>query len=202
MKRVLIMCFMLVIVFVLVGCDTKNKYSDEEHINNISKIIEKKYLGHDVTYKLRPIYNINDKLSYFVVDFSSDTYFYIKIQEKDNSAFFGYSLYTKDTTGKNSGPWKKSKFIEVNGITIEQFEKDEIGNDIFYYNSHFEVANIDNNTKCYLIELRNSDNNLIPAIKVGNGYLNLITDSEFDIYTSEKFPNSNIYFLPKSSFNL
>lgn len=198
MKKILLMFFMAVIAFTLVGCKTKNKYTDEEHIKNVSKIIEEKYLKNDITYKLRPLYDKNDKLSYFVVDFSNDTYFYIKIQEKDLSAFFGQSLYTKDTADNNSGPWQKYKVIEEDGTFVKQWEKDENGNNIYYYNSHFEVANIDTNTKCYLID--DSFNRLYPAIKIGNEYLNLITGST-DIITSDEYLMF-ISFLAGASFNL
>lgn len=186
----------------MISCKQASDYSDEEHIMNVSKIIETKYIKNGVTYKMRPLYDNNEKLSFFAIDFSNETYFYIKIQDQDYSTFWGHSLYTKDTTNSNSGPWQKSKYVEEDGKEVEEFEKDELGNAIYYYNSHFEVQDVELNTKCYLIEKPNSENTLIPAIKTGDKYFNLITMDEFEIYDSVKCPNSGISFIPKNSFNL
>ena len=202
MKRIIFIMFIICICITIVGCKKASDYSDEEHLKNISKIIEEEYLENNVTYKIRPLYDYNDKLAYFVVDFSNNTYIYIKINDKDQSFLWGPSMYLKDTTGTNSGPWKKSKIIERDGQLVEEYEKDENGNDVLYYNSHFEVANISDDTKCYLIEMRNSGNNLIPSIKVDDKWLNLITMETFDLYSSDEYPNSGIAFIPKNSFNL
>lgn len=202
MKKIAQFIIIFFLFWGLSGCKDAKKYTDEEHINKISKIIEEKYLTDNMTYELRPLYDYNDKLSFFAVDFSNDTYLYVKIQEKDRSLLWGPSLYIKDNTGNNSGPWRKSKYVENNGNLIEEFEKDELGNDILYYNSHFKVAKIDKETKCYLIEMRNSNNNLIPAIKKGNNYLNLVSMEEFGLYSSTRYPDYGISFIPKTSFNL
>ena len=200
MKKLFTMFFIFILAFVLTGCKNADDYSEEEHIKKVSNIIEEKYIKDGITYKLRPLYDENDKLSYFVVDFSDNTYFYIKIQEKDRSCLFGHSLYTKDTTRNNSGPWRKSIFKEVNGEVVEEFEKDESGNDILYNNSHFEVANIETNQKCYLIKLFNN-NELVPAIKEGDKFINIITNTEYNIY-SKNISTSDVSFFPENSFNL
>lgn len=202
MKRFILIIFIICICITIIGCEKASDYSDEEHLNIISKIIEEKYLGNNVTYKVRPLYNYNDELAYFVVDFSNSTYMYIKIHNKDQSFLWGPSLYLKDNVGSNSGPWKKNKFIVKDDQLVEEYEEDENGNAILYYNSHFEIANISEDTKCYLIEMRNSSNNLIPSIKVDNKWLNLITMETFDLYSSVKYPSSGISFIPKKSFNL
>ena len=202
MKRFFLIIFIICISIIMVGCKKASKYSEEEHIERVKKIIEEKYLEDNVSYKLTPIYDYEDKLAYFVVDFSNNTYFYIKINEKDLSFFWGPSMYVKDTMDSNSGPWKRSKFIEKDGQIIEEFEQDENGNDILYYNSHFQVANIDDDTKCYLIDMKYSGNMLIPAIKLGDEWLNLITMETFNIYSSYYDCESAIMFNVGGSFNL
>ena len=43
--------------------------------------IKEKYLKDGETYELRPLYNNDDKLQYFVVDFSNNDFIYVKIME-------------------------------------------------------------------------------------------------------------------------
>lgn len=199
----LVLMFILVASFNLAGCKKSSSYTEEEHIKRISKIIEKDYLDEGVTYEIRTLYDHNDNLAYFVVDFSNDTYFYIKLEEKDFSFLWGHSMYVKDTLGKvsNSSPWRKVKCVERDGEIIEEYEKDELGNDIYYYNSHFKVANIDKDTRCYLIKLFHTQR-FVPAIKQGDNFLNLITMEEFSYYSKDYFPASNISFFSSADFNL
>lgn len=180
----LVFVFLLVTFLNLVGCKKAENYTEEEHIGRISRIIEKKYLEKDVTYEIRPLYDYEDKLAYFVVDFSNDTYFYIELEEKDRSGCYGASMYVKDTTGNisNSCPWKNN-------------------DDVTYHKSHFKVAEISNDTRCYLIKLFHK-NILVPAIKQGDKFINLITMKEFEYYTKEDIADSNIAFFSSAEFNL
>lgn len=88
MKKPLLLLIITLFTIGLVGCKKADSYTEEEHINNVSKIIEDNYLTDGVTYELRPLYDHNDKLSFFVVDFSNDKYLYIKIQNKDRSLLY------------------------------------------------------------------------------------------------------------------
>lgn len=77
------------------GCKKAKYYTDEEHINNVRKIIEENYLNEGKTYELRPLYNNDDKLQYFVVDFSNNDFMYIKIVDEEK--YYLHSLYIKNT---------------------------------------------------------------------------------------------------------
>lgn len=185
MKKVVLLLCILFIVIALSGCEKLKYYTDEEHINNVRKIIERKYLDDDETYELRPLYNNDDQLQYFVVDFSNNDFFYIKIV--DDEKYYLHSLYIRSV---DEGSWSKVVDV-VNGQTI--YETDESGNPILYYNSHFKVANIPSDTRGYLIKTTGSAS-LVPSIKVGDKYLDLITMQEYDGVTTYKEHYSGIDF--------
>lgn len=193
MKRIIGLLCLFFIVISLSGCDKAIYYTDEEHINNVRKIIEEKYLDDGETYELRPLYNNEDKLQYFVVDFSNNDFFYIKIMDEEK--YYLHSLYIKSV---DEGSW--SKVVDViNGQMIE--ETDESGNLILYYNSHFKAANIPSDTRGYLIKTIIS-NALVPSIKVGDNYLDLITMQEYDGVSTYKQHYSGIYFSAIPYFRL
>ena len=171
MKKVVWILCVFFIVIALSGCKKAKYYTDEEHINNVRKIIERKYLDDDETYELRPLYNNDDQLQYFVVDFSNNDFMYIKIVDEEK--YYLHSLYIRNV---DEGSWSKVVDV-VNGKVI--YETDESGNPILYYNSHFKVANIPNDTRGYLIKTTGSAS-LVPSIKVGDNYLDLITMQEYN----------------------
>ena len=150
-KKFLLLVIAICISFTMVGCVKSLWFSEKTHIKKVSKIIEEKYLEEGVTYKLRPLYDNNDELSYFVVEFSDDTFLYIKIQDW-NAFLTGQKLYTKDTTRQRSGAWKRAKYVEENGKSKVEYEKDENGNDVIYYKSHFKEANINEDTKVISVD--------------------------------------------------
>ena len=203
-KKFLLLVIAICISFIMTGCVKSSWFSEKTHIKRVSKIIEEKYLEEGVTYKLRPLYDNNDELSYFVVEFSDDTFLYIKIWDTNRTRFPSDKFYTKDTTRQRSSSWKRGKYVEENGKRKVEYEKDENGNDVIYYKSHFKEANINEDTKCYLIEVNDLDNHriLIPAIKQGDKYLNLILMEEFDENCIKNIPVYSITFNIKSDFNL
>ena len=125
MKKVVLLLCIFFIVIALSGCEKAKYYTDEEHINNVRKIIERKYLDDDETYELRPLYNNDDKLQYFVVDFSNNDFFYIEIMDEEK--YYLHSLYIKSV---DEGSWSKVVDV-VNGHMI--FEKDSEGHYVYNY---------------------------------------------------------------------
>ena len=122
MKRIIGLLCLIFIVIASSGCKKAKYYTDEEHTNNVRKIIEGKYLDDDETYELRPLYNNDDKLQYFVVDFSNNDFFYIEIMDEEK--YYLHSLYIKNT---RRGSWFKVVDV-VNGQMIG--ETDESGNPV------------------------------------------------------------------------
>ena len=174
MKKViaLIMCLMLIIS--LTGCKTKDSYTYEEHYERVSKIIEKNYIkkGKADSYELYPVYDINDEFLYFGIDFYPSGYCFVMIHEKDLSFIFGPSMYTTSFLPFQNY-WQKYHLVSGKPIC----EQDEEGNNIYYRNSPYKIANIVND-KRYLIEIGNDTNGYLTAIKIGENYLNLISNKE------------------------
>ena len=193
MKRIIGLLCLIFIVIASSGCKKAKYYTDEEHTNNVRKIIEEKYLKDGETYELRPLYNNDDKLQYFVVDFSNNDFIYVKIMEQEN--FLQHKLYMQSVGGC---PWSRVVDV-VNGQMI--YETDESGQSIRNYNSHFKVANIPSDTRGYLIRTAVSTA-LVPSIKVGDKYLDLITMQEYDGVSTYKRHTYGIIFTPKAMFNL
>ena len=193
MKRIIGLLCLIFIVIASSGCKKAKYYTDEEHTNNVRKIIEEKYLKDGETYELRPLYNNDDKLQYFVVDFSNNDFFYIEIMDEEK--YYLHSLYIKSM---ETGPWVRVVDV-INGQMI--YETDESGQSIRNYKSHFKTANIPSDTRGYLIKTIISSA-LVPSIKVGDKYLDLITMQEYDGVTTYKKHYSGIYFSSIPYFRL
>ena len=193
MKRIIGLLCLIFIVISSSGCKKAKYYTDEEHTNNVRKIIEEKYLKDGETYELRPLYNNDDKLQYFVVDFSNNDFIYVKIMEQEN--FLQHKLYIQSA---GECPWSRVVDV-VNGHMI--FEKDSEGHYVYNYKNHFKAANIPSDTRGYLIKTAVSTA-LVPSIKVGDNYLDLITMQEYDGVSTYKRHTSGIVFTPKASSNL
>lgn len=94
---------------------------------------------------------------------------------------------------------------DEDGTIIEfpdrRWEVDEKGNFIDYQDSHFNVANIENE-KRYLLKVGRSE--YIPAVKRNEKYLNLVSMEEIDYLpeSETKYAVSDVHFIGKSYFNL
>ena len=104
-------------------------------------------------------------------------------------------LYIKSM---ETGPWVRVVDV-INGQMI--YETDESGQSIRNYKSHFKTANIPSDTRGYLIKTIISSA-LVPSIKVGDKYLDLITMQEYDGVSTYKQHYSGIYFAPIAKYKL
>ena len=172
-------------------------YSEKGHYRRIKKIIEERFIetGVHKEYELYPLYDEEDKLRYFVVDFPTN-YHIIRINKYDLGCL-GVSMYTLFETD----PWQR--YVLENGEKV--CEKDKDGNDIFYNQSPYKVAGI-KDEKRYLIKIRQGSNSdFVPAVKRGDKYLNLISMKEEEIVLkSNEEVNETFYtfYSPKPQFNL
>ena len=203
-KKIIRISSLLIVIFVLLAiptlkmCYPRCIYSEKDHYRRIQKRIEERFIetGVHKEYELYPLYNIDDNLSFFVVDFST-TFHIISINSFDYSCISGTSLYTLFDTD----PWQR--YVLENGEKV--YEKDEDGNDIFYNQSPYKVAEI-KDEKRYLIRVRQDSNSgYIPAVKRGDKYLNLISMKEEEIVLESKKQINElwyIYYFIKPRFNL
>ena len=77
-----------------VGCDDlvaiideASNYTEEEHLQRVSALVEKRYEVH-------PVYDEYEDLKYFVVDFEPEGYVYVRISEK--ITLFSAGMYLRD----------------------------------------------------------------------------------------------------------
>ena len=171
--KITILLIILITIPTTIMCRSSCMYSEKGHYRRIQKRIEERFIetGVHKEYELYPLYDENDKLKYFVVDFPTN-YHIIKINEYDLSCL-GVSMYTLSI----NNPWQR--YVLENGEKV--YEKDKDGNDIFYKQSPYKVAGI-KDEKRYLIEVsQGSSSSYVPAVKRGDKYLNLISMKEEEI---------------------
>ena len=195
--RITILLIILITIPTTIMCRSSCMYSEKGHYRRIKKRIEERFIetGVHKEYELYPLYDENDQLKYFVVDFPTN-YHIIKINEYDLSCL-GVSMYTLSI----NNPWQR--YVLENGEKV--YEKDKDGNDIFYNQSPYIIAGI-KDEKRYLIKVRQgSSSSYVPAVKRGDKYLNLISMKEEEIVLkSNEEVNETFYtfYAPKPQFNL
>ena len=195
------------------GCANEkiSDYTVEEHIEKVSEKVEARYFADDgkyeyTDYEVYPLYDENDILKYFVVDFEPCGYVYIWVQEL-NGVIAHELRYFRQVEEEDS-VWRRYTIVENAGDNASDDEKiwevDENGEYIYYQDSHFKVAGIDNE-KRYLVPIeQGGDRALIPAVKKNGKYLNLISmeimEEDKLVLKSEIYPIANISFAPKPAF--
>ena len=204
MKRIIFILTMILFCFCLFSCrysagfieNYELNFTDEEHINNIRPRIEKEYSIQRHEYELIPLYNQNEKLSCFLVNFADGGFAYFKINfdfkppklapnSLDRLYYHAYLNGVFKTQG-----WAFNEVIN-GGWHIE---KDENGRDIRHRENHFEYSNIDKNLKWYLIEAKAENEDkvdpyeqlFIPAIKVDGIFIDVISMKQIKFYFDQE----------------
>lgn len=198
---VLVMCLT---VITMTGCmDYASRYSEEKHKERISKLVKKRYMTEESEYtsfEVYPLYNENDELKFFVVEFEPYGYVYVKINEKSNS-LLGLSMYMRGDC--ESQEWFRYEVDENSEAHITDkygyewiykhrrlTEIQDDGEPVKYKDSHFKVAETGNERR-YFIEIEclpslGSDEGFVPAVKRGEKYLNLVSMQELVISNGEE----------------
>ena len=178
----------------------------------------KRFLGEDSEYtglEVYPIYNEYDKLEYALIEFEPQGFIYIHIKDQ---AYPWKGMYTLSNAERGWQPYRMKEgaqedIIDENGNIIAQtfnreFLRDENGQVFTYYDSHFKVAGIENERRYFLwTDLTVSlsrESGLIPAVKRGEKYLDLV-DGEIIDYTpgmESMYAIADIGFINKSYFDL
>ena len=171
--KITILLIILITIPTTIMCRSSCMYSEKGHYRRIQKRIEERFIetGVHKEYELYPLYDENDKLKYFVVDFPTN-YHIIRINKYDLGCL-GVSMYTLFETD----PWQR--YVLENGEKV--CEKDKDGNDIFYNQSPYKVAGIKDEKRYLMCVQQDSNFNYVPAVKRGDKYLNLISMKEEEI---------------------
>ncbi len=202
----------------LIGCSEKaSDYTEKEHIARVTALAKKRYIdnGDYDSLEVYPLYDSNDRLGYFLIELEPAGFEYVKLNSK-SSIDGSWSLYTRGNCDWR--PWART-VIDKENVAIYDFghgknwvlqyqrwsELDESGLPIFYKSSHFKIGNIENERR-YLFEIdQMGREGLIPAVKRGDTYLNLVSLEEF-VYESHPkdiaYPFLECRFNPVSAYDL
>ncbi len=194
----LLVFFVIAIWFICAECIfNPNFYSEEKHLNNVLKLAEKKY-GGSRKYEIYPLYNNEDKIAGFLLNFNEVDYTIIKVENPHflQKLFGSASMYpigshydfqrykirdNVEQITENGIVWKiSSDFSKAKEYPNRLWETDINGEEIIYKESFYQVAKVMNEKK-YLLQIVQENNIFyIPAIKCGEKYLNLISMEEFE----------------------
>ncbi len=201
-KSVAILCLFLaaVLSIPLMGCEEKVEFNPtsmtmEEHADLIYERVEDYYIGSGYYYykdykdfDAFPMYNQNDELTHFVVEFEPYGFVYVKINYKAQS---DSELYIIDAMEQSNRPWQRYTVDDSKEVESIYYDADKIYETnenglVNRYNSHYKEAGIEGERR-YLINIKLQDdihgiyNSIynIPAVKRGDKWLNLISMEEF-----------------------
>ncbi len=226
-KKILSIIMTLIILFStisLVGCGQKaSDFTEEEHIQQVIERLQARYIvGNEklrpydkptddgeiypkvkaTDFEVYPLYDYNDDLKYFLVEFQPFGYLYVLLRNEQLKGFSwlgaSTSMYMLSSTEGEPAWSPYTKDIEKK--TDEISEIDENGERIAYFQSPFSVRGIESE-KRYLLNF----DGYIPAVKKDGKFINLISNSEFEVLNgqiSEKQQIATISFTNKKHFDL
>ena len=165
---ILVMIFVSLFCCVLCGCTERPEdYTLEEHIARITPRIEKRYINPETRqqkynqitgYKLYPLYDYEDKLHYFLIEFEPYGFAFVSLNIV--SGIFNRQMYRCDETYLFT-PWQHVQTQNRSPYFVaEVFDKKMYFLDVYY--------------------------GYIPAIKQNNKFINLISMDEIE-YQNRKF---------------
>ena len=199
------------------GCSAL--YSEEQHMRRIRERAEERFLGEDSEYtglEVYPIYNEYDELKYALIEFEPQGFLYVHIAEREYPWKGMYTLSDKES--ESWMPYRvkdgaQEDIIDENGNIIAQtfnreYIRDENGQVFVYHQSHFKVAGVKDERRYFLSTVATvyvgQTNGLIPAVKRGEQYLDLVDGAMID-YTpgmESAYAIADIAFINKSDFDL
>lgn len=223
-KKIICLGLTLVMIFSLSACNKKaNDFSEEEHLQRVTEWIQARYIHGDerlrpydkpnddgkiypkvkaTDFAVYPIYDENDDLRYFLVEFDPFGYLYVRIRNEQLKGFswLGASTSMYMLSSIAGEPAWTPYTIDIANSTDEIWEIDENGEKIVYAQSPFSVRGI-KDEKRYLLNF----DGYIPAVKREGKFINLISNSEFQVLDgqiTEKQPIAFISFTNKKYFDL
>ena len=227
MKKSKVFCVIMAVcsLFAAVLCTGCSAlYSEEQHMRRIRERAEERFLGEGSEYtglEVYPIYNEYDELKYALIEFEPQGFLYVLIREGITFELIsGVGMYLcSDMEPEESWmPYRvkegfNDEMIDEDGhkTTYNDCElfRDEKGDVIVYHQSHFKVAGIENERR-YLLSIvsvshGSGSDALIPAVKRGEQYLNLVDGILIDYepgMQSATYAVEHLSFIPKSDFDL
>ena len=213
-KKTIILCVVLAVVIALLAIlgvriikGSSWAYTEEQHLQRISELVEKRHENggfYYTSYELFPLYDQNEEMHYCIVEFKPYGFAWISINDND----FTYGMYSRREMDKNG--WSRYEYIDTTQTSSSEdnikWETDEAGERIYYKYSPYKVAGITDERR-YVITIIQADyyHSTIPAVKRGDKYLNLMNMKEFE-YIPESatfvYPYFSMSVPPKHHFDL
>ena len=213
-KTILIITIALMLfssLFMFAGCTHKAKYyTVEEHTQRVrermEKRMEKPYYESFTGFEVYPLYDVNDKLGFFLIELEPYGFSFVLIRDEYWQLTSWSSMYRIDHSGYEQETWSPYTRDETNSQPEPDTDKiwmvDENNEKICYDRSPYYVTN-NLNEKKYL--LRTDEGGYVCAIKSGEKFINLVSLTEFEVTNGKapgKEPRLSIGFIPKEAFAL
>lgn len=203
---------MILMIIFLTGCAKKaSQFTEEEHIQRVTERIEKRFMTDSYEYtgfEVYPLYNENDELKYFLVEFEPYGFVYVLLRDEQLKLFgwLGASTSMYKLSGfDGNDTWSPFTYDESNSQPYPDIDKcwktDENGEKIVYNRSPYCIADIENERR-YLLHIEGS---YIPSVKREERFLNLISLEEFeaiDGQLTKKQAYAFIIFVTKKQLDL
>ena len=195
-----------------------SSYTEEEHIARVTERARERFLGEGSEYtglEVFPVYNEYDELNYMLIEFQPQGFLYVLIDREQ----FPWKMYTLSNMQPESWmPYRVKEGAQedvygADGNLLAQavnreYIRDENGQAVIYYESHFKAAGIEGERRYLLTtevaEFLGGGSSWIPAVKRGERYLDLV-DGALIEYTPgmvSAYATADIAFINKPDFNL
>ncbi|MBD5132764.1 MAG: hypothetical protein HDT28_09320 [Clostridiales bacterium] len=215
-KTIIIICILVaigIVIGLLIRGQHASDFSVEQHVQRISKRVEKRFMGKDseyTGYTVYPLYDADDKFANFcLVEFEPYGCIYIQIENSypllQMLGRFGmYSIASR--VDEERYRYRLSKEIDLPNFADGRYWSivyDEYGNELSYYDHYFYEVDregqikycsgshykdiVMGDDKRYLLYPRNGFS--IPAVKRGDKFFNLVSLEEFDYDPAAKVDN-------------
>lgn len=216
---VLIVAFACVAVALAIGFASCNPdfYSTEQHMGRISKRVQERFIdtGRYQSYSVYPLYDENDEVSHFLVEFEPAGHIFIEAQPtvlfvgmyiRHNldgySQWYRYRETLSAPCYDESIHWEWKDEINYPNYS-EQVEKwvevDAAGSIIIHMESPYNVADVEDDEKLFLIEGKEM---FIPAVQRDGMYLNLVSMELYnldELVSDEHIPGIYLHFPPSGN---
>ena len=195
-----------------------SSYTEEEHVARVTERAKERFLGEGSEYtglEVYPVYNEYDELNYMLIEFQPQGFLYVLIDREQ----FPWKMYTLSNMQPESWmPYRVKEGVQedvydADGNLLAQavnreYIRDESGQAVIYHESHFKAAGIEGERRYLLTteaaEFLGGGSSLIPAVKRGERYLDLVDGALID-YTPgmvSAYATADIAFINKPDFNL
>lgn len=195
-----------------------SSYTEEEHVARVTERAKERFLGEGSEYtglEVYPVYNEYDELNYMLIEFQPQGFLYVLIDREQ----FPWKMYTLSSVQPESWmPYRVKEGAQedvygADGNLLAQavnreYIRDENGQAVIYYESHFKAAGIEGERRYLLTtevaEFLGGGSSWIPAVKRGERYLDLVDGALID-YTPgmvSAYATADIAFINKPDFNL